>query len=175
MKREVTEVLRSHFRPEFLNRVDEIIVFHALTDEDLAAIVELLLADLERRLVAQEITLELTASAKALIVREGTDPAFGARPLKRTIQRLVENPLARAIVAGEFRPGDRITADADPVSGTLLFSSEGATVVADQTRRDARGTLADEAVGAGAGRGGPTSPLDLPPTRRKRGDGELVN
>jgi ATP-dependent Clp protease ATP-binding subunit ClpA len=177
MKREVTDALRSQFRPEFLNRVDEVIVFHALTDDDLAAIVDLLLADLDRRLTGQDLTLELTAAAKALIVREGTDPAFGARPLKRTIQRLVENPLARAIVAGEFRPGDRITADADLVSGTLVFSSEGATVVTDATRRDARSTPAEEAaVGAGSGRGGrPESPLDLPRTRRKRDDGELVN
>ena len=175
MKRDVTDALRSHFRPEFLNRVDEVIVFHALTDEDLAAIVDLLVVDLERRLAAQELTLELTAAARALIVREGTDPAFGARPLKRTIQRLVENPLARAIVAGEFRPGDRITADADLGSGTLVFSSEGATVVTDATRRDARTSSAeDAAVGAGAGNR-PASPLDLPPTRRKRGDGELVN
>jgi ATP-dependent Clp protease ATP-binding subunit ClpA len=177
MKREVTDALRSQFRPEFLNRVDEVIVFHALTDDDLAAIVDLLLADLDRRLTGQDLTLEVTAAAKALIVREGTDPAFGARPLKRTIQRLVENPLARAIVAGEFRPGDRITADADLVSGTLVFSSEGATVVTDTTRRDARSTPAEEAaVGAGSGRGGrPESPLDLPRTRRKRDDGELVN
>jgi ATP-dependent Clp protease ATP-binding subunit ClpB len=177
MKREVTDALRSQFRPEFLNRVDEVIVFHALTDDDLAAIVDLLLADLDRRLTGQDLTLELTAAAKALIVREGTDPAFGARPLKRTIQRLVENPLARAIVAGEFRPGDRITADADLVSGTLVFSSEGATVVTDTTRRDARSTPAEEAaVGAGSGRGGrPESPLDLPRTRRKRDDDELVN
>jgi ATP-dependent Clp protease ATP-binding subunit ClpB len=175
MKREVTDALRSHFRPEFLNRVDEVIVFHALTDDDLAAIVDLLVADLERRLAGQDLVLELTAAAKALIVREGTDPAFGARPLKRTIQRLVENPLARAIVAGEFRPGDRITADADLVSGTLVFSSEGATVVTDATRRDARSTPAeDAAVGAGTG-SPPASPLDLPPTRRKRGDGDLVN
>jgi ATP-dependent Clp protease ATP-binding subunit ClpB len=175
MKREVTDALRSHFRPEFLNRVDEVIVFHALTDDDLAAIVDLLVADLERRLAGQDLVLELTAAAKALIVREGTDPAFGARPLKRTIQRLVENPLARAIVAGEFRPGDRITADADLVSGTLVFSSEGATVVTDATRRDARRTPAeDAAVGAGTG-SPPASPLDLPPTRRKRGDGDLVN
>ena len=175
MKRDVTDALRSHFRPEFLNRVDEVIVFHALTDEDLAAIVDLLVVDLERRLAAQELTLELTAAARALIVREGTDPAFGARPLKRTIQRLVENPLARAIVAGEFRPGDRITADADLGSGTLVFSSEGATVVTDATRRDARTSSAeDAAVGAGAGNR-PASPLDLPPTRRKRGDGDLVN
>ena len=175
MKRDVTDALRSHFRPEFLNRVDEVIVFHALTDDDLAAIVDLLVVDLEQRLAGQDLVLELTAAAKALIVREGTDPAFGARPLKRTIQRLVENPLARAIVAGEFRPGDRITADADLVSGTLVFSSEGATVVTDATRRDARSTPAeDAAVGAGTG-SGPASPLDLPPTRRKRGDGDLVN
>ncbi len=177
MKREVMDVLRSQFRPEFLNRVDEVIVFHALTQDDLASIVDLLLADLQRRLAGQDIALELTAAAKALIVREGTDPAFGARPLKRTIQRLVENPLARALVAGEFRPGDRVTADADLVSGTLVFSSEGATVVADSTRRDARGTPAEEAaVGAGARGGRSGSPLDLPPTRRtKRDDGELVN
>jgi ATP-dependent Clp protease ATP-binding subunit ClpB len=176
MKREVTEVLRSHFRPEFLNRVDEVIVFHALTDEDLAAIVDLLLADLQRRLAAQEITLELTPSAKALIVREGTDPAFGARPLKRTIQRIVENQLARALVSGEFRPGDRVTADADLGSGTLLFSTDSATVVADDRRRDARGTPAEEtAVGAGSGRGRRSSPLDLPSTQPKRDDGELIN
>jgi ATP-dependent Clp protease ATP-binding subunit ClpB len=177
MKREVTDALRSQFRPEFLNRVDEVIVFHALTDDDLASIVDLLLADLDRRLAAQELSLELTAAAKALIVREGTDPAFGARPLKRTIQRLVENPLARALVSGEFKPGDRIAADADLASGTIVFSTEGATVVADSTRRDARRSAAEEAaVGAGAGGGGtPASPLDLPPTRRPRDDGELVN
>jgi ATP-dependent Clp protease ATP-binding subunit ClpB len=175
MKRDVTELLRSQFRPEFLYRVDEVIVFLALTEEDLASIVDLLLADLQRRLAGQEIVLELTAAAKALILREGTDPAYGARPLKRTIQRLVENPLARALVAGEFRPGDRVTADADLVSGTLLFTSEGTTVVADGKRRDARSTPAEEAVGAGAASGQRSSPLDLPPARRKRDDGELVN
>jgi ATP-dependent Clp protease ATP-binding subunit ClpB len=178
MKREVTETLRSQFRPEFLNRVDEVIVFHALTDDDLAAIVELLVADLQRRLASQDLSLELTETAKALIVREGTDPSFGARPLKRTIQRLVENPLARALVAGEFRPGDTITADADLASGTLVFSSAGATVVSDGGRRDARSSPADEdAVGAGTRgrRGRADSPLDLPPTRPRRDDGELVN
>ena len=76
-------------------------------------------------------------------------------------------------MAGEFQPGDRITADADLVSGTVVFSTEGATVVGDSTKRDARRTAVEEAaVGAGAGR---SSPLDLPPTRRKRDDGELVN
>jgi ATP-dependent Clp protease ATP-binding subunit ClpB len=176
MKREVTEALRSQFRPEFLNRVDEVIVFHALTDTDLASIVDLLLADLARRLAEQDISLELTAAAKALIVREGTDPAFGARPLKRTIQRLVENPLARALVAGEFRSGDRVTADADLTSGTVVFSTDGTTVVAEGSRRDARTRSDADAVGSAAGgRGGGGSPLDLPPTRPKRDDGGLVN
>jgi ATP-dependent Clp protease ATP-binding subunit ClpA len=180
MKREVTDALRTQFRPEFLNRVDEVIVFHALTDADLAQIVDLLLADLGQRLGEQDLTLELTPAAKALIVREGTDPAYGARPLKRTIQRLVENPLARALVGGDFKPGDRVTGDADLGSGTLVFSTEGATVVSDGTRRDARPRPGDaeEPVGAGAGdrSGRRGSPLDLPPTGRKRDDGgELVN
>jgi ATP-dependent Clp protease ATP-binding subunit ClpB len=183
MKREVTDALRTQFRPEFLNRIDEVIVFHALTDADLAQIVDLLLADLGQRLAEQDLTLELTPAAKALIVREGTDPAYGARPLKRTIQRLVENPLARALVAGDFKPGDRVTGDADLGSGTLVFSTEGATVVSDGARRDARPRPgdADEPVGAGAGAGGSGrggrrgSPLDLPSTGRKRDDGELVN
>ncbi|HET7703359.1 MAG TPA: AAA family ATPase, partial [Candidatus Limnocylindrales bacterium] len=173
MKRQVTETLSAHFRPEFLNRVDEVIVFHALTEADLEQIVELLLRDLARRLEDQDLALELTASARALIVREGTDPAFGARPLKRTIQRLVENPLARALVAGEFKPGDRITADADLGSGTLVFSTEGATVVTDgNARRDARRRSGEEPVGAATG--GRSSPFDLPPTERKRDD-DLVN
>jgi ATP-dependent Clp protease ATP-binding subunit ClpB len=173
MKRQVTEALRLQFRPEFLNRVDEVIVFHALTDADLVAIVDLLVADLQRRLVDHDLSLELTPAARSLIVREGTDPAFGARPLKRTIQRLVENPLARALLQGEFRPGDVVTADADLVSGTLVFSTEHATVVTDAgTRRDARAS-GDDAVGAGAGRRG--SPLDLPPTEQTRDDGGLVN
>ncbi len=150
MKRQITEALRVQFRPEFLNRIDEVIVFHALSDADLAAIVELLLADLSRRLAGQEITLELTPAARALIVREGTDPAYGARPLKRTIQRLVENPLARALVRGEFKPGTAVVADADAIGGVLVFRSGGATVVADAgTRRDARSQGGREPVAAG--------------------------
>ena len=175
MKREVTDALSSQFRPEFLNRVDEVIVFHALTEQDLSQIVDLLLADLGKRLAQQDITLDLTPAARALIVREGTDPAFGARPLKRTIQRLVENQLARALVAGEFRPGDRVTADADLTSGTLVFSTEAATVVGEAGRRDARRRPDDELAAVGGRGDSPASPLDLPPTRRKRDDGELVN
>jgi ATP-dependent Clp protease ATP-binding subunit ClpB len=152
MKSQITEALRIQFRPEFLNRIDEVIVFHALNDADLAAIVELLLADLQRRLAEQEITLELTPAAKSLIVREGTDPAYGARPLKRTIQRLVENPLARALLQGEFRPGTTVVADADAIGGVLVFRSGSSTVVADAgQRRDARKRVAPEPAGTAAG------------------------
>jgi ATP-dependent Clp protease ATP-binding subunit ClpB len=182
MKRQVTDALRQQFRPEFLNRVDEIIVFHPLTDEDLARIVDLLLESLEARLAERDLTITLTPAARSLIVREGTDPAYGARPLKRTIQRLVENPLARAILRGEFSPGDAITADADPVSGTIVFSTERATVMAEAgRRRDARSASADEpepaAAGAGRGGRGRKTVLDLPEIEDapKRDPGELVN
>jgi ATP-dependent Clp protease ATP-binding subunit ClpB len=175
MNRQVMEALRGQFRPEFLNRVDEIIVFHALTESDLEKIVDLLLKGLERRLEDQDLRIELTPAARALIVREGTDPAYGARPLKRTIQRLVENPLARALLRGEFSPGDRIVADADPVSGTLIFTTERSTVVAEAgRRRDARANREPAAAGTG-GRGG-KSVLDLPDLDDSTRDpGELVN
>ncbi len=154
MKREITDALRLQFRPEFLNRVDEVIVFHALTEAELAAIVDLLLADLQKRLVEHDLVLEMTPAGRALIAREGTDLAYGARPLKRTIQRLVENPLARALLRGQFPPGSRIKVDADTLGGTLVFSADGTTVVAETAdRRDARagGTPAPARAGAGAG------------------------
>ncbi len=158
MKAQVTEALRAAFRPEFLNRIDEIIVFHSLTDADLERIVELLLADLQRRLADRDLTLELTPAARAVIAAEGHDPQFGARPLKRSIQRLVENPLAKALLEGEFAPGAHIRLDADPVSGTLVFTGEdGGAVVADTSRRDAR-TVEQEPAAVGA-RG---SIFDLP-------------
>jgi ATP-dependent Clp protease ATP-binding subunit ClpB len=176
MKAQVTDALRQYFRPEFLNRIDEVIVFHGLTDADLAAIVDLLLADLQRRLTTQDLGLELTPAARALIAREGHDPTFGARPLKRTIQRLVENPLARALIEGRFKPGQTITVDADPVGTTLVFSAGGESVVTDAgARRDARrrSDADDEAVGAGTGgrRGKRRTVLDLPDTDPGGGDG----
>jgi len=149
MKKQINESLRVQFRPEFLNRIDEVIVFHALNAADLAAIVELLLADLQKRLTEKEIDLELTPAAKSLIVREGTDSAYGARPLKRTIQRLVENPLARALLQGEFKPGSVVLADADAIGGVLVFRQGDSTVVADAShRRDARKRAAPEPVDA---------------------------
>jgi ATP-dependent Clp protease ATP-binding subunit ClpB len=175
MKARLTDALRAQFRPEFLNRIDEVIVFHALTNPELRAIVDLLVADLARRLAAQDLVLELNPAALALIGREGHDPAYGARPLRRTIQRLVENPLARALVAGRFKPGDRIVADADIGGGTLVFSTDSASVAVEaDERRDAR-VASSEPTGAGSGPAG--SILDLPATDgpRKPRDGELVN
>jgi ATP-dependent Clp protease ATP-binding subunit ClpB len=166
MRVQLMEALRVQFRPEFLNRIDEVIVFHALTEAELTAIVDLLLIDLQRRLVGQDIALELTPAARTLIAREGHDPAFGARPLKRTIQRLVENPFARALLKGQFRPGDTVLADADPVSGTLVFSTDSNTVVAEAAdRRDARSAGRGGQPGPKrepAAAGGRRSPLDLP-------------
>jgi ATP-dependent Clp protease ATP-binding subunit ClpB len=156
VRRQVQDALRLQFRPEFLNRIDEVIVFHSLTDVDLAAIVDLLLADLGRRLAEQDIQLEPTPAARALVAREGTDPAFGARPLRRTIQRLVENPLARGLLQGTFRPGDRVTVDADPVGGTLVFQADDRTLVTETgERRDARA-----AEPAAAGQAAPAASSD---------------
>ena len=171
MKRQVTEQLRGTFRPEFLNRIDEVIVFHALTDAELGAIAELQLAELQRRIAANNLSLELTPAARALIVREGTDPAFGARPLKRTIQRMVENPFARALLSGTFRPGDTVTADADPVSGAIVFSSATDSVVTETgEHRDARasGGTEDDGDETAPGRGR-RSAFDLPPLEEHKG------
>jgi ATP-dependent Clp protease ATP-binding subunit ClpB len=175
MKREVLGMLRGTFRPEFLNRVDEVIVFHALTGDDLARIVELLLAELGRRLAGHDLAIEVAPAARAVIAREGTDPTYGARPLKRTIQRLVENPLARALLRGEFRPGALIRVDADPAGGTLVFTQEGATVVAEAgERRDARSGVG--AAGTGKPAGDEPSILDLPATAPKKTEaGERLN
>ncbi|HEY5893697.1 MAG TPA: ATP-dependent chaperone ClpB [Chthoniobacterales bacterium] len=109
----VTEALRQHFRPEFLNRVDEIIIFDRLSEEDLAKIVEIQVHRLEKRLANQKLTLKLTDAAKRLLAREGYDPVYGARPLKRTIQRDVLDPLSLEILNGKFREGQTIEADSD--------------------------------------------------------------
>ena len=173
MKAGLNEALHHQFRPEFLNRIDEVIVFHTLTDAELEAIVGLLLADLARRLAGQDLVLEMTPAAQALIAREGHDPAFGARPLKRTIQRLVENPLARSLLQGRFKPGDRIVADADLNSGTIVFTSGDASVAVESSEhRDAR--AGSTGPGAGGGRNGRRSPAifdvpDIDPDRNPSG------
>jgi len=110
---DMMEILRHNFRPEFINRIDEIIVFRALTEEQLAAITQLLLDRLARRLRAQHIEIDFSEQALKLLAREGYDPEFGARPLARTIQRLVENELSRMVLSGEAEPGDKVLVEAD--------------------------------------------------------------
>jgi ATP-dependent Clp protease ATP-binding subunit ClpB len=122
MKDAVLEDLRHHFRPEFLNRVDETIVFHTLSEEHLKEIVEIQLNGLRKRLADRHIEIELTDRARAFLVRSGYDPAYGARPLKRAIQREIETPMARRILGGEIRDGHHVLVDLDS-SGNLNFET----------------------------------------------------
>ena len=108
----LTELLKSSFRPEFLNRIDETVIFNRLGKDEIGKIVDIQLMRLSQRLGERKITLNLTDAAKALLSRRGYDPMFGARPLKRTIQSDLENPLAKQVIAGTIRDGDVITADA---------------------------------------------------------------
>jgi ATP-dependent Clp protease ATP-binding subunit ClpB len=115
----VMDALRARFRPEFLNRVDEIIIFDRLTEDDLKKIVEIQLRRLTKRLEQQKITLDLSDSAKELLAREGYDPVYGARPLKRTIQKEILDPLSIDILGGKVREGQTIRIDAK--DGALEF------------------------------------------------------
>jgi ATP-dependent Clp protease ATP-binding subunit ClpB len=121
MKQLVLDEMRQHFRPEFLNRVDETIVFHALSEENLKSIVDIQLALLSRRLAERHIEIRLTDPAKMHLVRVGYDPSYGARPLKRTIQREIETPLGRRILKGEVRDGQSVTIDFDESLRELEF------------------------------------------------------
>jgi ATP-dependent Clp protease ATP-binding subunit ClpB len=119
--RRVLEALRVHFRPEFLNRVDEIIIFDRLTDEEITHIVGLQLERLAKRLTAQNISIDVTPAARLLVAREGYDPVYGARPLKRAIQREILDPLSLEILQGRFKEGDRIEVDAK--DGKMTFGT----------------------------------------------------
>jgi ATP-dependent Clp protease ATP-binding subunit ClpB len=128
MRDQVLELVRQHFRPEFLNRVDEIVVFRPLTETEIRQIVEIQLGRLQARLAERHLTLTCTDAAKAYLARVGYDPAFGARPLKRAMQRELETPLARRIVRGEVRDGMHVLVDV--VSDGLVFKAAEATVSA---------------------------------------------
>jgi ATP-dependent Clp protease ATP-binding subunit ClpB len=118
------EALRDVFRPEFLNRIDEIVEFRPLSKEQIGEIVELQLRRVEARLAERGLRLELTESAKETLAEAGWDPTYGARPLKRAIQRLLENPLALRLLEGEFTEGDTVRVDAG--EGGLVFEKAGA-------------------------------------------------
>jgi ATP-dependent Clp protease ATP-binding subunit ClpB len=120
--KQVMNALHGHFKPEFLNRVDDIIVFRPLGKEQLVKIIELRLEDVRRLLADRKISLELTDAAKDLLFTEGFDPNFGARPLKRAIQKLVQDPLALKILDGEVLHGDHVVVDADKKAGKMMFA-----------------------------------------------------
>jgi ATP-dependent Clp protease ATP-binding subunit ClpB len=122
MKQAVLDEMRRHFRPEFLNRIDEIIVFHALSEEHLKQIVEIQLERLRDRLAERHIEIELTDAARTHLVSAGYDPIYGARPLKRAIQKEVETPLGRLILKGEVRDGQKLLVDYDKAKGQLTFT-----------------------------------------------------
>ncbi len=115
------EALRSTFRPEFLNRIDDIIVFNSLTREHLTMIIDIQLRRVGKLLQDRGIRMELTEAARELLMKEGYDPQYGARPMRRAIQRLIQDPLALKLLNGDFLEGDTIEADADPGSGELRF------------------------------------------------------
>jgi len=113
IRRRVMEAMKAHFRPEFLNRVDEVIIFHQLGREHIMQIVDIQLGHLKKRLADRHIDVGLTQGARKLLVKEGYDPVYGARPLKRTIQRMVLDPLAVKVLGGEFRDGDTVVVDVE--------------------------------------------------------------
>ena len=122
MEKLVRSELRTQFRPEFLNRIDDIIIFHNLTEAQLASIVDIQVQRLEKRLTQQNLQLELDASAKKFLAKEGYDPQFGARPLKRAIQEMLLDPLAMKLLEGEFKAGDRIKVTAQDAE--LVFEKK---------------------------------------------------
>jgi len=130
-RKEALEALRAAFRPEFLNRIDDIVLFNPLGREQLEKIVDLQLASVSKLLGERGVSIELTPEARSLILAEGFDPAYGARPLRRTVQRLVQDPLALEILEGNVVPGDLVRVDADQAAGRMKFQrveSKPATV-----------------------------------------------
>jgi ATP-dependent Clp protease ATP-binding subunit ClpB len=124
----ITDVLRNHFKPEFLNRIDDIVIFRQLDKSEIEKIIEVQLEKLRKNLAERGISIVLEDSAKELLANEGYDPTYGARPLKRAIQTMIQNPLAIKLLNGEIRSGSEIHVTAD--GGELKFASEAATAAA---------------------------------------------
>src|SRR5881398_3703006 len=130
----VLELLRQTFRPEFLNRVDDVIIFRPLSSQDIAKIVDLQIKRVERLVAERKLRLEVTPAAKQLIVAEGYDPVYGARPLKRAIQRLLQNPLALAVLQGQYTDGDTVRVDRAKDGNRLTFERIAAGAAAEPAR-----------------------------------------
>jgi ATP-dependent Clp protease ATP-binding subunit ClpC len=119
--------VRKTFRPEFINRIDDIIVFHELSEEQLAEVVSLLIKDLQKRLADRKLAIQITEAARSWLVKVGYDPTYGARPLRRAIEQYLENPLANRLLKGEFNEGDTVLVDVGPDG--LSFKSPEASPI----------------------------------------------
>ncbi|MBL8101646.1 MAG: AAA family ATPase, partial [Anaerolineales bacterium] len=127
-KSEVMDVLRGHFRPEFINRIDEIIMFSPLSLEQMEEIVVLQMKEVQDRLNEHNIAVQLTDAARTWLAKEGFDPAFGARPLRRAIQKYVESPLSVELLGGKFKDGAVVVVDVDEKENKIIFHTEASTV-----------------------------------------------
>jgi ATP-dependent Clp protease ATP-binding subunit ClpC len=171
MKNKVQEELKTHFRPEFLNRVDDIIVFHQLEREEIFRIVDLMIAKVDDRLKDRDMSIELRPAAKDLLRDRGYDPVLGARPLRRTIQREIEDSLSEKILFGELRPGQIVIVDVEGSGETAKFTFTGvakpevvvpdapAPEIASEPVATKGGTISSSAGGASAQDGGTASAL----------------
>jgi len=142
MKGKVQDELKNHFRPEFLNRIDDVIVFHQLTKDQIIQIVDLMIANLDDRLKAKDMGIELTQAAKDLLAARGYDPLLGARPLRRVIQREIEDSLSERILFGELKAGEIIVVDVEGEAAEAKFTFAGA---AKATMPDSPEDLAEAA------------------------------
>ena len=141
MKAKVSDELKSHFRPEFLNRIDDIVVFHQLTEVEIIQIVDLMISQLDERLRAKDMGIELTSGAKALLAKRGYDPVLGARPLRRTIQREIEDVLSEKILFGDVKAGEITLVDVVTEGENETFTFKG---VPKSAAPDTPGDLAGE-------------------------------
>src|SRR4029077_12250314 len=145
-RKEALEALRQAFRPEFINRIDDIVLFNPLGHEQLDKIVDLELTKVMRLLAERKVRIELTPAAREWVLRDGYDPAYGARPLRRTVQRLVQDPLAMRILEGGVLPGDLVRVDVDPKPDSMRFERvEEKAAAASEARAEAAGTGASTA------------------------------
>jgi ATP-dependent Clp protease ATP-binding subunit ClpC len=141
MKAKVNDELKQHFRPEFLNRIDDIIVFHQLSKDEIIEIVDLMIARLDERLRDKDMGIELTTGAKELLAQRGYDPVLGARPLRRTIQREIEDQLSEKILFGDLRPGQIVVVgvEGEDADAKFTFAGEDKAEIADVPPVEAAG------------------------------------
>jgi len=124
VRNRIHQTLLEHFRPEFINRIDEIVIFNALGKEEISKVIDLQLENFSRLLAERKVKIELKDKARELLFREGYDPQFGARPLKRAIQRLIQDPLAMKLLDGDVLAGDTVEVDADLKKGEMKLERE---------------------------------------------------